>query len=194
VALTLRGNFPEAEKQFTRALKLQPESPTIHCHLGDALLGQNNFPGAAAEYSETLRLQPDNLEANFNLAFVLAKLGRAVEAVQYYHVVLRLKPQSVLALQQLAWLLATHPDPQIRDATEAIQLATQATQLAPADPAVWDAQAAALADSGKFPEAAAAAGKALDLATAGKKDLAKEIEGRLRLYQSGAPFHEPIPK
>src|SRR6202042_452657 len=139
-------------------------SASIHYHLGNALLGQNEFRAAAAEYAEAVRLQPDYFEANFNLALVLAKLGRTAEPIQYYRAVLRQKPQTVPALQKLAWLLATDPDPQLRNGPEAVQLAAQATQLTPAVATVWDTQAAALAEAGRYPEAVTAATKALELA------------------------------
>jgi tetratricopeptide (TPR) repeat protein len=190
--LTLQGNFAQAEDQFAQALKLQPASASIHYNLGNALVRQNKVRAAADQYSEAVRLQPDYFDANFNLALALTQLGQTTDAIQHYRTVLRVKPQTVPALQKLAWLLATDPDPQLRNAPEAIRLATQATQLAPDDPSVWDAKAAALAESGQYHEAVAAAGKALGLATARQDDLAKKIQSRLQIYQSGASFHEPV--
>jgi hypothetical protein len=71
-----------------------------------------------------------------------------------------------------------------------MRLADVATQLAPADPAAWDTQAAAFAEGGHYKEAVAAATKALTLATGRQKSLAAEIQARLRLYQSGTPYHQ----
>jgi Flp pilus assembly protein TadD len=187
--LIMERRFPQAGEQFAAAVKLQPASAAIHYGLGNARLLQNNFRGAAEEYSEAVRLQPENFEANFNLALALTKLGRTAGAIQYYNAALALKPETVPALQKLAWLLATDPDPQLRDAAKAVQLATRATQLAPSDPAAWDTQAAALAENGQYQDATASAAKALTLA-AGNKEYTKEIQGRLQLYQSGAPYHQ----
>ena len=189
VIFTLQGHFPQAEEQLRQALKLQPGSASIHYNLGNAFLSQSKFNEAAGEYAQAIRLQPEYLEANFNLALALTKLGRTAEAIQAYGAVLRLQPQNAAALQQLAWLLATDPDPQLRNGPEAVQLAAQATRLTPAVPLVWDAQAAALAETGQYREAIAAATKALELA-ANKKDLSGEIQKHLRLYQAGLPYHE----
>ncbi len=194
VVLALQGNYPQAEDQFAQALKLQPASASIHDNLGNALLRQNKTAAAADQYSEALGLQPDDLEAHFNLALALAQLGRTADAMPHYRAVLRLDPRNVPALEKLAWLLATDPDPQLRNGPEALRLATQATQLAPGDPAVWDAQAAALAESGQYAEAVTAANKAIAFAAPGQKDLAQKIQARLQLYQSGAAFHEPAGK
>jgi cytochrome c-type biogenesis protein CcmH/NrfG len=93
------------------------------------------------------------------------------------------------AMQKLAWLLATDADDTLRNGAEAVLLALQATQRAPADVAAWDALAAAQAETGKYSEAVVAAGKALELAGS-KKDLAKEIQTRLELYQIGKAYHQ----
>ncbi|MDB6108364.1 MAG: hypothetical protein JWR69_114 [Pedosphaera sp.] len=171
-------------------MKLQPASASTYYNLGNALLRQNKIRAAADQYSEAVRLQPDHFEANFNLALALTQIGNTAGAIRHYRVILRLAPQTTPALQKLAWLLATAPEPQLRNGPEAIQLATQAAQLAPGDPLSWDAQAAALADSGRYLEAVTAATKALDLATAHQPDLVQQIQSRLQLYRSGAAFHE----
>jgi serine/threonine-protein kinase len=134
------------------------------------------------------------LEANFNLALTFAQLGRTADAIQHYRAVLRLDSRNIPALRELAWLLATDPDPQLRNGPEAIRLAAQATQLVPGDAAVWDALAAAQAESGQYAEAVNSANKAIELAMDHQKDLSGGIKTRLRLYQAGTAFHEPIRK
>jgi tetratricopeptide (TPR) repeat protein len=190
VVLGLQSRFPQAEDQFTQALRLQPDSASIHFNFGNVLLRENKLREASGQYEAVLRLRPDDAQANLNLALAFTQLGRVAEAVPRYREVLRLNPKDVQVLKRLAWLLATDPDPEIRQANEALQLATRAAQLAPSDPSAWDTQAAALAEGGQFAEAVAAAAKALDLAATGDKELAQQIQARLQLYQSGKPFHE----
>jgi tetratricopeptide (TPR) repeat protein len=194
VVLSLQGRFQQAEEQFTQALRLQPDSATSHFDLGNTLLRQNKPREAAVQYAACLRLRPEDLQANLNLALVFTQLGQTADAIPRYRAAVHLNPKDVQVMKRLAWLLATDPDPHIRQAPEALQLASRAVQLAPGDPLAWDTQGAALAEAGQFPEAAAAAGKALDLAAAGQKDLIPKIQGRLHLYQSGAPYHEAVAK
>jgi hypothetical protein len=57
-----------------------------------------------------------------------------------------------------------------------------------------DTLAAAFADAGRFDDAIATAGKAIDLArTAGQTQLANEIETRLKLYKTGQAYYQSDP-
>jgi hypothetical protein len=57
------------------------------------------------------------------------------------------------------------------------------------DPASLDVMAAALAETGRFDDAARTATTAAQLATAsGRKRLAREIEDRIALYDRDRPF------
>jgi hypothetical protein len=55
--------------------------------------------------------------------------------------------------------------------------------------------AAAYAEAGRFDQAAATAQQAVDLArAAGNLQFVSVNEQLLRLYTSGQPYHEPLPK
>ena len=61
----------------------------------------------------------------------------------------------------------------------------------PADPEAADTLAAALAEAGRFDEAAKAAGSALESARrAGRADLARAIEARLGHYRAGRAYRQ----
>jgi len=81
----------------------------------------------------------------------------------------------------------------LRNPAAALRLAQRASDLTRSrNPAVLDTLAAARAAGGDFARAVATAKEALALATAaGKARFAREIEGRLALYQAGQPFYEP---
>lgn len=191
--LAAQGKFPEAADQFQAALKIQPDFAEAHCNFGNALAAQGRPAEAATEYAEALRGQPDYLEAHFNLALALVQTGHAAEAIPHYRAVLRLKPGFVPGMEKLAWLLATNPDAGLRDGAESLRLANLAAQSGqPADAGLWDVLAAAYAETGKFTEAADAAGKALNAAqSAGRTNLAANIQKRLELYKTGQPYREP---
>jgi Flp pilus assembly protein TadD len=173
IALAQQGHLDEAAGQYRQALAIAPNNPYAHNAIGRSLEAGNKLAEAAAHYSAAIAFKPDFAEALENLGAVLTRLGSFAQP-------LKLQPASAS--------VRYNPG----NASEAIRLATQATQLAPGDPSVWDAEAAVLAESGQYREAAAAAAKALGLATARQDDLAQKIQSRLQLYQSGASFHEPV--
>ena len=102
---------------------------------------------------------------------------------------------SIGALSGTAWLLATAPDANIRNGTEAVALAEKANEIASGkSPDVLDTLAAAYAETGDFVKAREFADRALDLAVAQKdKDLSTAIRARIQLYNAGKPFHDDRP-
>ena len=74
-----------------------------------------------------------------------------------------------------------------------MELAQQAERLtAGENPSVLGTLAAAYAEAGRFPEAVAAAQRALELATAQAGAAQVEsLRARLGLYQAGSPFRDP---
>ena len=122
----------------------------------------------------------------------MAAQGHTREAsVQYQELLLR-NPDWLPALGRLAWVLATNKDASVRDATKAVWLAERLCAVAGNQQAgALDVLAAAYAEAGRFNDAVGAAQKAIELATAaGQQDLARRIQERLKLYQSGLPCHE----
>jgi Flp pilus assembly protein TadD len=97
------------------------------------------------------------------------------------------------ACNNLAWMLATHPDPQVRNGSEAIELAGRACRLTNNEqPYYLGTLAAAYAEAGRFSDAIATAEKARDLARkAGLENVARRNEQLLELYRAGRPYHEP---
>ena len=92
----------------------------------------------------------------------------------------------------LAWLLATHPDPDIREPLNAIEVAEGLRRDGKRlEPDQLDTLAAAYAAAGRFPEAGLTASAAAQLArNTDRPELAQEIEARLLLYRAQRPFIE----
>jgi cytochrome c-type biogenesis protein CcmH/NrfG len=74
-----------------------------------------------------------------------------------------------------------------------VELAQQAGRLTGGqNPSVLGTLAAAYAEAGRFPEAVAAAQRALELATARAAAVQVEsLRARLGLYQAGSPYRDP---
>jgi Flp pilus assembly protein TadD len=170
-----------------------PLSEYLHARLAHALF-QNGRPAEAlSEYASALQLDPNLPEAHEGMALALGSLGRTSEAITHYRAALRGKPDSPASLNNLAWLLATHPDPNVRQGTQAVALAERACALTQyRKPTLIGTLAAAYAEAGRFPEAIESAQKAEALATAaGDTNTAARNRELLELYRRNQPYREP---
>ena len=105
---------------------------------------------------------------------------------------LRLWPGWYRPAQNLAWIQATHPDPDVRDPTGALELAVRASAARRhRDANILDTLAAAYAVAGEPARAAEVARRALALANStGQLALVEAIEQRLQLYEAGQAYVE----
>ena len=135
------------------------------------------------------QLDPEELKRQFMLAVGLAEAGNVPSAIEHFRLAQRLDPKSPFAMNALAWLLATQPEPEEGDLSEALQLAQTAAKLTRFNhPQLLDTLAAALAAAGHFDKAVAVAQRAISIAQrAGKQELVEEIEQRLHQYQRREP-------
>lgn len=188
--LLLKNDFAGAESHFRTALELKPEQVEALLGSAQAMAAQGRSIEAVEKLHAALRLKPDN-EARLQLAPLLSSLGRDAEAVAELRAVLAAQPDALPALQNLAWILATSWDEQVRNGTEAVRLAERACELTNRQEArLLSALAAALAETGKFPEAIATAQQAIERAqAAGDPGFAQLNAQLLRLYRAGRPYH-----
>jgi tetratricopeptide (TPR) repeat protein len=192
MALWTRGRLDEAADHCTAALAVNPAYASAWHVLGAARWQQGRNDEAIACYRRAVELGPDVPRYLCSLAFALSEAGRREEAEAHYRRALQLDPNWPRAFCQAAWQLATHPDPRRRGGAMALLLARQVCQ-APGGrrPAALDALAAALAENGRFEEAARTAEEAAALARAeGQASLVAGLEQRRRLYQSGQPYRQ----
>jgi Flp pilus assembly protein TadD len=91
---------------------------------------------------------------------------------------------------RLAWYLATYPDPEVRDGRSAVTYAEKAVAATSrANASYLDTLAAAYAESGDFVKAVTVQTEAMALLD--KEIEKKDYASRLKLYESGSPYHEP---
>ena len=99
-----------------------------------------------------------------------------------------LKPFEAETLNNFAWILATCPEKEFRNSRTALKDAKDACELTKnKDWNCLDTLGAAYAQNEKFPEAIAAAEKALKLAPKDKQD---GIRDRIALYRDKKPYRE----
>jgi serine/threonine protein kinase len=177
------------------ALKFRPRHPLYRKYLAGELasLGrtlvrlEENAPAEGA-YRQALALQ-ETLAQDFpcipryrsdlaslqqQLGDLLMSAGRPEEARQAYAQAIAARKQLVQEFpaspghcRDLAWVLATCPNPHLRDATEAVRLASQAVALAPRGADCWRTLGVACYRAGDWQEALTALQKARALGSDG---------------------------
>lgn len=85
-------DFDRAERDYRRAIELQPVFPEAHNRLGRALMMQGSFRSAAREFREAIEESGGNYPAaQYNLGFALQQQGRYDEAISAYTDAIRSK-------------------------------------------------------------------------------------------------------
>lgn len=72
--------MPEAQKEYSEALRLRPDVPEVHMELGEVYAGAFQWPKAEEEFRAQVRLQPGNAEAAYRLGESLLEQGKVHEA------------------------------------------------------------------------------------------------------------------
>jgi tetratricopeptide (TPR) repeat protein len=148
--------------------------------------------GLAAKEGRSLALDVSAFYRKLGNAHLGA--GRPGEALRSYEDSAKTDPKSPVTLNDLAWLLATSWDESVRDGKRSVELATKACELTEfKQPFYFDTLAAACAEVGRFADAVAWQKKALEHPERFSEKDVKAMPERLKLYESGKPFHEPRP-
>ncbi len=187
-----RGQLEEAEANYRKALELEPDYAMAHNNLAHVLARRGHLEEALADYRRALEIQPALALAHTGMGEVLALRGQFPEALDHYRMALQIQPQDPMMARNLAWLRATCPVASLRNGDEAVALAQHANRLSGGHrPEVLDALAAAYAEAGWFPEALAAARKALELAgQQHDRALADALRARIALYEARRPYRQ----
>lgn len=167
----------EEERRFQTAAALAAA--------GDAAEAESVFGELAAMLPAEAR--PELLET---AAAIFYDYGADAAAVRAFKTALAGQPDTAAATT-LAWILATTSDAALRDGFAALEQIEPVIRAEPDDPTVLSAFAAALAETGRFPEAVTAATRALDVArAAGDREAAALLQKRLDTYRRGHPWRQ----
>jgi len=170
-------------------------------HLGResvlVLLGLAEVESRLGHHAEAARLcelvverEPRFQEGFYWLGVTRQELRNYDGAKKAWERVLELTPGHVRAQARLAWLLATCPVDELRDGPRAVQLARSAVDSSQGEGVMArEALAAALAETGDYPQATAVAAQLLeDTQLPHEPDRAGRVRAALYEYQSGRPF------
>ncbi len=176
--LESQGKIEEAVIYYRKVLQFKADDIELHLKVGRLFVSQNKPDEAIGHFSQALRFAPNNAEAHYNMGVALAMTGKPREAIKHLKQAMQLKPSWHKPAIWLARILATYPDFEVRDPSNAVIIATQAAELTKhQDPEVLEVLAASYAATGQFEMAIRTAQEALELASASQNN---KLVSRLR--------------
>ncbi len=190
VAQVAWGSGTAAEQTLDQLIRLVPNVPQPYLRKFEILVSEGKF-GAASAAAETGI--PFAAAADRRRLYMLAGTSffehHAPDfAVQMYRRALDYGFDPLTACD-LAWILATNKDAGVRRGSEALRLATEAVNSDPNSSSFMACLAAALAENGRFAEAADLANKAI--AGAGANEAIRtKLEQQLATYREQRPWRE----
>ena len=122
-------DWPRAEKEFRRAIELNPSNANAHRGLAQYFVSNGRFDEALAEIERARELDPVSLGINFDQGWFLHFARRADEAIQQLRRTLEMYPNSAVAHFGLgnAYELKREYDRAIAEYQTAIALSGQVT-------------------------------------------------------------------
>jgi Tfp pilus assembly protein PilF len=124
----------KAEKNYKKAIEMNPASPVLHMGLASFYLRQNIVDKAKKEYGAVLQHDPNSLTALMTLGVIAESEKKNDEAKKYYEKVLKVKPDFPPAANNLAYILAENGG----NVDIALNLAQKAKEQVPDDPHISD--------------------------------------------------------
>ena len=193
-ALVQNGMWKDAFKASSKAVKEHPERWWLQAARAAAASNLNRPKDVIDAVDAALKTnQGDanrgNLAELYTLrANALSHLGRKGEALNDFQTAIKLSKTDPVCRAGAAWVYATSADPQIRNGSSAVALATEAAKLSAwKDDTVLDVLAAGYAETGDFKSAQKWEEKAILL---GSPQDVPYYQHRLLNYQSGKPWRE----
>jgi tetratricopeptide (TPR) repeat protein len=156
-----RGDVAGGLELVARAGALDPGNAACQYTLGEMYLAENRLDEAAGAYEQARMLNPNLASAHAGLGQIAFLRGDIDAAESHFKVALRADENDVQAVTGLGNVAGARGD-----SARALQMLTQAAELAPNDPMIQASYAQAMLDQG-MPDFAA---RALDNALAAKPD------------------------
>ena len=184
------GRMDEAEAALRSACQVEPTNPNPCKTLAEFYIKAGKFNEANASLDESSRLEPGNPETEMIRGRLCMAQADWRGALTAYSKALSAVPNLPPAMDSIAWVLATAPDDSVRDGARAVTLASRVVEVTGSRmPEPMDTLAAALAETGRYSEAAHLLERAIALS--GQK-ATEATRARLELYRAGKPFRMPV--
>lgn len=189
------GHPEEALKHYQAALRLHPNDDRARYDLGCALASLHRTSEAETAFRAASTANPAFAPASAKLAEILLARGDHAAAIATLRRT-RQHARDPGIDNELAWELATAPDASLRNAIEALAIAERLDrETRSSDAGVLDTLGAALAENGRFDDAARAVERSIALSreAGAPAEVLRELEARRDLYKSRRAFHQTAP-
>ena len=191
-AAKLEGSLIKNPKATRRLLE---HEASIHRRHAINWYSAGDLRGAINHFEKANKLVPDSKQLSSQLASVYFAFATQMDrqqmketAINHYRKGLVIDPSNNAARNNLAWILATSANRDLRNAQEALIVATKLNaDTGNKVPQVLDTLAAAQAANGQFTKAAQSAEMAISQLKNNSK-LKQTIQNRLNLYKNGKAF------
>lgn len=94
---TQRGDFAQAEDDWTQLIDVFPDSAALWSNRGNVRAGQNKLDAAIADYTQSIILAPDEADPYLNRGATYEALGEWEKAIADYNQVLARYPEDAAA-------------------------------------------------------------------------------------------------
>ena len=188
--LVAAGRYEEAEGELQASLAIDPARPETLSNLGAAEFALGKIDSSIVHLERAVALRPEYAAAHLTLAEAYLARRHDGLAATHFRRVLEAKPDHADVLKKLALLLAVSSDDAVRDGAAALPLAQRAVGLTSRrDAASLMTLAAALAELGRFDDAAGVVREAMALSPA--PALAAELSRLLDAYSARRTIRRP---
>jgi tetratricopeptide (TPR) repeat protein len=194
--LVQSGAVDDACSVAKDGLAVAPFSPELHYTLALAAATKRDFSTAVNHFGYALLIRKEWTQAHTGLRRSIFAMVETPDASKLLEETVRVVPDSPRELDELAWILATHPDGDLRNGSEAIRLAQRGCEITNyQDATLLATLAAAYAEAGLFPKATSTAVRALNLSRmTADSEVTGLTEQLLQSFgQNRAYRNDPIP-
>jgi tetratricopeptide (TPR) repeat protein len=192
VLLQEKGQHAQAIERFTAALRSRSSYHEARLRLATSLRRSGRATESLAHYEQILAVNAGQLEARFGQAMAYVQLGRYADARDRLIDAVKTFPDQTIFAHTLARLLAAAPDDRVRDPAQAIAIVEDQVQKNQRTLELGETMAMALADLGRFEQAAKIQRDLLAGAEqGGLADAARRLATNLALYERGEPCRTP---
>jgi tetratricopeptide (TPR) repeat protein len=189
-----RGQDREAITRFADAVKFFPDLVDARFSLADALRRTGRVEEALPHYRQIVQADSSASQAKFGYAIGLVRLGRWEQARVALEDGVRQHPDQPGFAHALARVLAAAPVDAVRSGGRAVEIVAALSRQYGPSPALVETRAMALAETGKFVQAAATQREAMAaLRAQGRADLAERLTSNLQRYEAGVACRMPWP-
>lgn len=179
------GQARQSAGHFRKAYELDPSHLAARVYYARAMTSLGQFAQAQASYEQAIRTAPHNPDLRQQYGDWLVGRKLFGQALTEYRKALAERPDSLPLLNSVAMLQATCPDPDVRDVSAALEVASLLMELTDGkDPISLETAATVHAEAGQADRAVELLRRALNLAVAASDlDRANHLRQRLGEFQ-----------